>query len=578
MSGLEVAGVVLGVLPLLVSALEHYNEGLDPIKAFWGWERELPQFIRKLRNQHVHYEQTLKLLLAPITEDAELADMVANPGQGLWKDAEIAIKLENRLNESYKAYIGTIADIEGIMKKIASKLDLGSGNSMTRDNLETLLSANPQKADNKFEFSKRIKFSISKKRIKGLLEDLNECNKELERFTDKSERLEPYRSAWKASQVAPLQRVQRYAKRLHDVLSLAWTCSCNASHSTTLRLEPRAITARSKNMKIKGRQGDVTCFKVCFSSSSSPWTWQEAEIRVEDQPSDQGSLRTPGCSGKVQFTTLPPTPSPPAESRAGGPSDSLKTDLQEIDDICHAICKANLTTPRAGFLLDPHGKLRGIYPVDDDSHQASAIWQGQTVTLKDLLGGKGAPLSKSDRLTRRERYMLAVTLASSILQLHTTPWLTNRWDKNDIIFLRAVGGPHSVDASNPYIVHKQLHPSLYSSGGLDSFGNQNSALLALGLMLLELYFGGLYEQQHSFSCGPDFANIDTALGMLQVAHQWVKEEKENLSAGFLGAVSYCLRCYADPRSSLQDPVCLQAALENIVLPLHEELCHFMGTI
>jgi hypothetical protein len=89
------------------------------------WERELPQFIRKLRNQHVHYAQTIRILFEPITSDVELADMMANPGSvELWKSKYMVEKLQERLQESYQAYQGTIVDIERITKKIASKLDL----------------------------------------------------------------------------------------------------------------------------------------------------------------------------------------------------------------------------------------------------------------------------------------------------------------------------------------------------------------------------------------------------------------------------------------------------------------------
>jgi excinuclease UvrABC helicase subunit UvrB len=124
MSGIEVAGLVLGSIPLIISALESYNEGLDPVKSFIRWERELPQFIRKLRNQHVHFAQTTRLLLEPITTEFELAEMLSEPSGKLWKDDDMTGKLKDKLQESYHAYQSTITDIERIMKKIASKLDL----------------------------------------------------------------------------------------------------------------------------------------------------------------------------------------------------------------------------------------------------------------------------------------------------------------------------------------------------------------------------------------------------------------------------------------------------------------------
>jgi len=149
MSGVELAGLVLGCLPLLIqgalratncepqltrTGIESYNEGLDPIKSFMRWDKELPQCIRKLRNQHVHYAQTIRILLEPMSSAEELAEMMMHPGESrLWKDKDMASRLQDRLQESYHAYQGTIADIERITKQIASKLDLDRASEVRRN-------------------------------------------------------------------------------------------------------------------------------------------------------------------------------------------------------------------------------------------------------------------------------------------------------------------------------------------------------------------------------------------------------------------------------------------------------------
>ena len=144
------------------------------------WERELPALIRKLRNQHVHYAQTIRILLEPITDEFELAELLQEPNGQLWKGKAMAKKLSDRLGESYNAYKSTIGDIERIAKKIASKLDLERATEVRAiDDLEAMLSANPKKSNDRFEFRKRVKFGMTKKSIKALLEELAECNKEL---------------------------------------------------------------------------------------------------------------------------------------------------------------------------------------------------------------------------------------------------------------------------------------------------------------------------------------------------------------------------------------------------------------
>lgn len=130
---------------------------------------------------------------------------------------------------------------------------------------------------------------MSKKTIKGLLEELDDCNKELERFTEKSDKIETYRKSVKPSYATRLQRLQGYAKTLHDSLTLCWSCSCKSSHHTSLQLEPRgSIFAHGLKKSITSSK---TSFNVSFSTFSStsgahdvsPWTWQAAEIQVEEE-------------------------------------------------------------------------------------------------------------------------------------------------------------------------------------------------------------------------------------------------------------------------------------------------------
>jgi hypothetical protein len=154
---------------------------------------------------------------------------------------------------------------------------------LTRNDLEAIIAANPKKGD-KFEFRKRVRFGMKKKTIQALLEELDDCNKELERYTDKSERLETIRKTSKPSFATRLQRIQSLAKNLHSSILSSWSCSCRSFHQTSLQLEQRETLYVSAVKKTDLSQG--TCFVVSFSSSGGdmhPWTWQEAEIRIEEE-------------------------------------------------------------------------------------------------------------------------------------------------------------------------------------------------------------------------------------------------------------------------------------------------------
>lgn len=154
--------------------------------------------------------------------------------------------------------------------------------------------ANPKKHNDKFEFRKRIRFGMTKKSIKALLEELDDCNKELERFTDKSEKIETYRRSIKPSFATRLQRIQGYARSLHE--SLCWSCTCKSSHKTSLQLEPRgALYATNAR---KGDEHTKTHFSVSFSTVSgddnvTSWMWQAAEIHVEEDETDLTPMPSP---------------------------------------------------------------------------------------------------------------------------------------------------------------------------------------------------------------------------------------------------------------------------------------------
>lgn len=124
MSGIEITGLLLGSLPLLISAIEHYNDGLAPAKAFWKWGDQLSHFTRELWYQHTSYELTVRVLLSPITTDAELDEMMSDPESKLWKSGRMGAQLHEKLGPAYKAYLYTIKEIEEILKSIANNLDI----------------------------------------------------------------------------------------------------------------------------------------------------------------------------------------------------------------------------------------------------------------------------------------------------------------------------------------------------------------------------------------------------------------------------------------------------------------------
>ena len=258
------------------------------------------------------------------------------------------------------------------------------------------------------------------------------------------------------------------------------------------------------------------------------------------------------------------------------PVTDADTSLQEVKDLCAFIQQLHKSTPIIGFSLDGKRKLRGAYPIDTTEKYFPS---SELVTLEELLDRPPMVNGKRSKLSKKERYSLALTLASSCLYLNSTPWLTDQWAAKDIVFQRTKTTARPVDIERPYVVPTliELTNGLSNGPKMRGFHNKNTVLLALAITLLELYFGMTAEKYQEMEHGEVDASCHANPWMLcSMAHTWAEESQEDLSAAFLNAVRHCLRCFSDPGASLQDADFLQAAVEGIVLPLQEELYQFLG--
>jgi hypothetical protein len=268
----------------------------------------------------------------------------------------------------------------------------------------------------------------------------------------------------------------------------------------------------------------------------------------------------------VSFGSLPPY----------SIADPAGQQLQEVEDLCASIQRLRGTTSYIGFSLDVDKKLRGGYVIDAAEKVAPPP---APVTLEDLLDRRPIVNGRPTKLSKKERYNLALTLASSVLYLNSTPWLKNEWATKDILFHQASTPSDSIDIEHPYVAPISTETVDQVSVKPKAFRppNKNSALLALAIALLELYFGMTvekYQQIEYGSCDPTiYQNPVLLFGM---ALQWAEEAQEDLSAAFLSAVRHCLHCFGEPVYTLKDTAFLHAAAEGIVLPLQEELYQFLG--
>lgn len=174
-------------------------------------------------------------------------------------------------------------------------------------------------------------------------------------------------------------------------------------------------------------------------------------------------------------------------------------------------------------------------------------------------------------MTRQERFTIAVILASSLLQLHSTPWLHDRWTKNDIIF-------HPDEAQQRIIPHPLLCGEFHSKSAASrpspsSTGkfNPKTALSSLGIMLLELCFGKAIEDHplREQYFGPN--NQPNVFTDISTAKEWHEDVLGELGDDVSDAIRRCLDCSFAPKPNLDDREFQDAVFDGVVLPLQDLL-------
>lgn len=157
--------------------------------------------------------------------------------------------------------------------------------------------------------------------------------------------------------------------------------------------------------------------------------------------------------------------------------DTLNVELKpsKIQNLCSQFQRAKDREEKLGFIETKEQQYE-IYNVRKHIPLPS-------VSLREILSDTTAS-TQQQVITRMEQLQLAAILASTLLQLQTTPWLNQSWGKEDIEFLHPEDRPL---ASRAYV------SAIFSTSNIETPGNhpiiRNKAIFALGIILIELSEG-----------------------------------------------------------------------------------------
>jgi hypothetical protein len=122
MSGAEtVIGLVLGVLPLLVSTAEHYDNVFRPFRRYKRFSKELKKFQQEFLGHRTVFHNECLLLLSTFTGVDTASEMLREHDHPLRKDLDLNKKLSDQLGASRDACRATIGlimeELDGIHRE-----------------------------------------------------------------------------------------------------------------------------------------------------------------------------------------------------------------------------------------------------------------------------------------------------------------------------------------------------------------------------------------------------------------------------------------------------------------------------
>jgi hypothetical protein len=126
MSGAEVVGLVLAILPLCVTTLEHHRDELRPFKSLFRYHKEIQRSAEDLGVAYVGFVQTIHLIFeeAGIADPDQLDRMVKSFDPAVWSDQTLETRLmdyfgkmvyEKRYRVVVRRIFEGIQDIAGIL-------------------------------------------------------------------------------------------------------------------------------------------------------------------------------------------------------------------------------------------------------------------------------------------------------------------------------------------------------------------------------------------------------------------------------------------------------------------------------
>ena len=270
---------------------------METIKYWRRYRFKLQGYAAVIEAQRVCYLDTLEGLFSDIIEsEEEINVLMSNPGGPAWQNPVHDARLRQRLDRSYKVFLGLLEELNKNLLTMCHELGINQHGEV--------LWADYSIVDREM---KRLKVTFFKDANQSLVVKIEKANKDLRELTRQNIYIEPKRKSRRSKKVAAeLGLIRRHATSLYQIFiaGKAWKCRCRDLHCASLRLESRsqasATIAQECEPKLKFR----ILLATTQPSVSSPIAlkWQEIEVRPTlEQPEPVARSKTARSGKRVSL-------------------------------------------------------------------------------------------------------------------------------------------------------------------------------------------------------------------------------------------------------------------------------------
>ncbi|KAF5576615.1 hypothetical protein FPANT_10834 [Fusarium pseudoanthophilum] len=555
MSGFEIAGIVLGTLPLVVTALEAYSNFLRD----WGKApAELRSLNRQLSTERVRLCNVCEQLISDVVSQRDIEPMLQDPFGPLWQAKETNDRIRRRLWDSYTPFEETIKEVGEALDSVMLRLRIDVSSDGTVQWIDR------KRVTRDF---KKLLYRLNRKDYQEALETISKGITSLEGLTQQSVGLEPRRR--KQSRCKAFKVLRDLSASFYRALCSSILCA--DSHDVSLELATRFIEVGHECDDEKIIQDAQFRLAISFEVTKGPNSkmfWDEVNIKAISVsmavPAAPCVVATKTKSSKrVSFgidlalsrlnLTETATEVKPNVKTAMAIVARPATDIAFIKcpeegdamprisplDLCLTLKKAHQERPACyGHLIDKECSHRHFQVCPLGTVMNSDGWS--IVTLEDVLEGKQGlrPL-----ISLAEKVKLALVIASSVLQLSKTAWLPEALTPKNVHFFRR---GNTLSYEHPFLRRRLPEYSFKRlNDAEDSRGyalSSNPTLLALGMLLLEIILGSSLRQLQIQDEKSLDGDNDGLIQDLTIANRMLEQRVALINPAYKAVVERCIGC------------------------------------